>query len=183
MYRKGIPVTKIAAIENVAETTVRYHLQIAARAEPGIRDEHKAALPPEPQRTPEAGLRNLADVIAFHESEGRLPVTHGKTARERALGAWLVHRRREAAQGTLSPTYREALAVIPGWDKSSTRKPTTRHAGSSGLRNCRKSGPTAATGRGIRKRTTPTNARWGYGCMGSGSTTAPAGWALPRRKC
>lgn len=46
MYRKGIPTSKIAAIAGVAETTVRYHLQIAAHAEPGIRDEHKAALPP-----------------------------------------------------------------------------------------------------------------------------------------
>ncbi|MFF1253810.1 helicase associated domain-containing protein [Pseudarthrobacter sp. NPDC058329] len=122
MYRKGIPPSKIASIEGVAETTVRYHLQIAARAEPGIREEHKAALAPAPPRTPEAGLRNLADVIAFHATEGRLPVTHGKSARERALGAWLAHRRRQAAEGTLSPAYRDALAVIPGWDKPSTRK-------------------------------------------------------------
>ena len=122
MYRKGIPTSKIASIEGVAETTVRYHLQIAARAEPGIRDEHKAALAPTPPRTPEAGLRNLADVIAFHGTEGRLPVTHGKSAKERALGSWLAHRRRQAAEGTLSPAYRDALAVIPGWDKPSTRK-------------------------------------------------------------
>lgn len=122
MYRRGIPTSRIAAIQDVAETTVRYHLQIAARAEPGLRDEHKAALPPSARRTPEAGLRNLANVIAFHEVEGRLPVTYGKSARERALGAWLVHRRREAAQGTLSSFYREALAVIPGWDEPSTRK-------------------------------------------------------------
>jgi hypothetical protein len=122
MYRKGIPTSKIAALEDVAETTVRYHLQIAARSEPGIRDEHKAAFSFAVRRTPEAGLRNLAEVIAFHESEGRLPVTHGKSARERALGAWLLRRRREAAQGTLSPTYRDALAVIPEWDKPSTRK-------------------------------------------------------------
>lgn len=122
MYRKGITTSKIASLEDVAETTVRYHLQIAARAEPGIRDEHKAALPPPARRIPKAGLRNLADVLAFNEAEGKLPVTHGKTARERALGVWLVHRRREEAQGTLSPTYREALAVIPGWGKPSTRK-------------------------------------------------------------
>lgn len=122
MYRKGITASRIAALENVAETTVRYHLQIAARAEPGIRDEHKAALPPPAPRTPEAGLRNLTDVIAFYESEGRLPVAHGKSAKERALGAWLVHRRRDAVQGTLSPIYRETLAAIPGWDKLSTRK-------------------------------------------------------------
>ncbi|MDR7161760.1 helicase associated domain-containing protein [Arthrobacter sp. BE255] len=122
MYRKGIPTSKIAAMEDVAETTVRYHLQIAARAEPGIRDEHKAALPLPARRTPDAGLRNLADILALHESEGRLPVTHGKSAKERALSAWLVRRRRDAAQGTLSPIYREALAVIPGWDMPSTRK-------------------------------------------------------------
>lgn len=33
MYRRGIRTSKIAAIEGVAETTVRYHLQVAARAE------------------------------------------------------------------------------------------------------------------------------------------------------
>ena len=33
-----------------------------------------------------------------------------------------MRRRREAAQGTLSPTYREALAVILGLDKFSRRK-------------------------------------------------------------
>lgn len=64
----------------------------------------------------------MADVIAFHETESRLPVPHGKTARERALGSWLSRRRQEAAQGTLSPTYAEALAVIPGWDKLPSRK-------------------------------------------------------------
>ncbi|MEJ1179263.1 MULTISPECIES: hypothetical protein [unclassified Pseudarthrobacter] len=94
-------------------TTVRYHIQIAARGKPAIRDEHRAALPRPERRTPEAGLRNLADIIAFHEAEGRLPVTHGKSARERALGAWLVHRRLQAAQGTLASIYREAPGGHP----------------------------------------------------------------------
>lgn len=122
MYRKGISSSKIAAMEGVAESTVRYHLQIASRAEPSLRDEHKAALPAAVRRPQDKGLRNLADVIAFHESEGMLPVAHGKTSRERALGTWLMRRRREAAQGRLSPLYYEALAVFPGWDKTSTRK-------------------------------------------------------------
>lgn len=30
--------------------------------------------------------------------------------------------RREAAEGSLSPIYREAPAVVPRWDKPSTRK-------------------------------------------------------------
>jgi hypothetical protein len=46
MYRQGIPASKIAAAAGAAATTVRYHLQIAARAEPSIRNEHKAALAP-----------------------------------------------------------------------------------------------------------------------------------------
>jgi hypothetical protein len=122
MYRRGIPTGRIAELEGVAETTVRYHLQIAARADPGIRDEHKAALPPAAPRTLQAGLRNLNHVIAFFRAEGRLPNTHEKSPRERALGAWLVHRRREAAGGRLPHIYREGLSVIPGWDRPSTRK-------------------------------------------------------------
>ncbi|UKA73400.1 helicase associated domain-containing protein [Arthrobacter sp. FW306-06-A] len=120
-YRQGTPTSTIAAAAGVAETTVRYHLQIAVKADPGIRDEHKAAQPPA-RRKSEAGLWNLADVLAFLESHGRLPVSHAKAARERALASWLANRRRDAAEGTLSPTYRYALAVIPGWDKPSTRK-------------------------------------------------------------
>ncbi|MGX1163485.1 helicase associated protein [Arthrobacter sp. SLBN-100] len=121
-YRQGTPASKIATAAGVAETTVRYHLQIAAREDPRIRDEHQAALAPATPRTTEAGLRNLADVLEFHEAHGRLPVSHGKTARERALAAWLANRRRQSAEGGLSRTYRDALAVIPGWDKPSTRK-------------------------------------------------------------
>jgi hypothetical protein len=78
-YRQGTPTSKIAAAAGVAETTGRYHLQIAAREDPRIRDEHKAALVHGTPRTFEAGLRNLADVLDFHEAHGRLPVRHGKT--------------------------------------------------------------------------------------------------------
>ncbi len=86
MYRSGTPTSKIAAWAGVAETTVRYHLQIAAKQDPRLQDERKAALAPPPEpRTTEVGLRNLAEVLAFHDAQGRLPVAHGKTARERAL--------------------------------------------------------------------------------------------------
>ncbi|WP_142059537.1 helicase associated domain-containing protein [Pseudarthrobacter sp. B4EP4b] len=122
MYRQGIPTSKIAAAAGVAATTVRYHLQIAARAEPGIREEHKAALPAVAPQPNQVGLRNLADLLAFHQVHGRLPSSHGKSARERALESWLANRRRQAAEGTLSPAYREGLAVIPDWDKTSRSK-------------------------------------------------------------
>lgn len=138
MYRKGIPSSKSAALEDVAETTVRYHLQIAARAEPGIRDEHKAALPLAARRMPEAGLRNLADVIAFHESEGRLPVTHGKSAKERALGAWLARRRREATEAPSPPSTVKPWRSSPDGTSPQHEKPMTRPDGSSGLEELQK---------------------------------------------
>lgn len=122
LYRRGTQTSKIAAWAGVAETTVRYHLQLAAKQDPGLRDAHKAALVATAPLPSESGLRNLAEVLAFHEAEGRLPVSHGKSARERALGSWLANRRRQSSEGTLSPVYRDALAVIPGWDTPSTRK-------------------------------------------------------------
>lgn len=120
MYRKGIRTSKIAAVASVAETTVRYHLAIAAKLDPCLRAEHQAALPVPPQRLTAAGHRNLADIIAFYKTEGRLPTR--RSAREKTLAAWLHHRRREAAQGTLSPAYAEALDVIPGWSRPSTKQ-------------------------------------------------------------
>lgn len=120
MYRRGISTPKIAAGAGVAETTVRYHLAIAAKQEPGIRAEHQAALTVPRQRMTAAGQRNLEDIIALYQAEGRMPTR--RSAREKALTAWLHHRRQEAAQGTLSPTYAQALDSIPGWSKPSTRQ-------------------------------------------------------------
>lgn len=115
MYRHGITSPKIAEGAGVAESTVRYHLHLAAKAEPGLRDDHKAAAR-KVTRHSSAGLRNLNDTIAFHAAAGRLPTMGGSTPRERALGVWLHRRRLDAVAGTLSPAYREALSVIPGWD-------------------------------------------------------------------
>lgn len=121
MYRRGIPASKIAATEGAAVTTVRYHLQIAGTADPRLRYEHRRALVPV-VRVPAPSLRNLQDTVDFYKTEGRLPRTYGKTPRERALGVWLLRRRKEAADGKLSSTYREVLETIPGWDRPSTRK-------------------------------------------------------------
>jgi hypothetical protein len=121
MYRQGIPSPKIAAYSGAAESTVRYHLHVAAREDPGLRDAHKTAVGRSIRRT-SAGLRNLNDTVAFYETEGRFPTTGGKTARERSLGVWLHRRRQDAAAGTLLPAYREILDTLPGWRQLSTRQ-------------------------------------------------------------
>lgn len=120
MYRNGIPTSIIAALAGVAASTVRYHLRIAARAAPESQVQHKVARGPVSPVTA-GGLKNMADTISFYEREGRLPSSGGYTARERALASWLLSRSRAAARGTLSPAYRDGLAVIPGWDRQPTR--------------------------------------------------------------
>lgn len=121
MYRRGIPAPKIAAADGVAETTVRYHLAIAAKLDPRIRAEHQAVLPAAPPRITAPGKQNLDDILAFYKTEGRLPI-FSRSAREKALAVWLHRRRKEAAQGTLSPAYADALDVIPDWRKPSAKQ-------------------------------------------------------------
>lgn len=74
MYRQGLTTTQIAATAGVGQNTVRYHLAIAAAAEPSIRNDHRNAIrtPPVTRITAE-GLRNLADTIALYKAEDRLP--------------------------------------------------------------------------------------------------------------
>jgi DNA-binding CsgD family transcriptional regulator len=42
MYRQGLTTTQIAATAGAGQSTVRYHLALAA-AEPSIRDDHRTA--------------------------------------------------------------------------------------------------------------------------------------------
>lgn len=120
MYRSGIPAPKIAAVVGAAETTVRYHLAVAAWKDTELRTAHVAAFS-KPQRLTAPGQRNLDDILALYANEGRLPA-RGGTARERALATWLQRRRKEAADGDLSPVYAQALEAIPNWREQPTKR-------------------------------------------------------------
>lgn len=76
MYRRGISAARIAQLVDTPSSTVRYHLQIAKKSDTGLLADHQAALVTPARRTPNPGLRNLSDVISFHQAEGRLPVSH-----------------------------------------------------------------------------------------------------------
>ncbi|MDQ0636379.1 hypothetical protein QFZ40_004350 [Arthrobacter pascens] len=121
MYRQGIPSPAIAAAAGVGKSTVRYHLHIAAQADPSIRNEHRAAAGTPVQPTG-AGLRNMEDLIDLYTTEGRLPSFKGTAPGERALAVWLQRRRQDAIRGALSPIYRDGLKAIPGWDQQPSRK-------------------------------------------------------------
>ena len=120
MYRRGIEPARIADVCGAALTTVRYHLQIAAKADPGLRGEHADAAP---AKVPsDATMQRMHDLVSFYRAEGRLPAAHAKSSSEQNLARWLNRLRRESAAGTLSPTLREGLRVIPDWDQVPSRK-------------------------------------------------------------
>ncbi|WP_104062510.1 helicase associated domain-containing protein [Arthrobacter sp. 4R501] len=122
MYRQGLTTTQISATAGAAQSTVRYHLAIAAAAEPSLRGDHRNAARPTPViRVTAEGVQNLRDTIALYKTEGRLPSSKSASARERALATWLLRRRQDHDQGTLSPTYSDGLKEIPGWEQR-TRK-------------------------------------------------------------
>ena len=57
----------------------------------------------------------MEEVIAWILAEGRLPRDHSEHRGERSMARWLSDRRREAAEGTLDPAYRDGLARVPEW--------------------------------------------------------------------
>lgn len=119
---------------------------IAKRADAGLLAQHRSAKVDPVTRPSKSGLRNLADVIAFHEAKGRLHSPGGKTPRERALGAWLYRRRREVAAGALSPPTETPVSPFLTGISSRRARLTTRHAGSSGWKSSVNSGPPAGHG-------------------------------------
>ncbi|TLM80778.1 helicase associated domain-containing protein [Pseudarthrobacter sp. NamE5] len=122
MYRRGIRPSRIAVLDSAPVTTVRYHLQVAKKIEPGLEAEHAAALPEKAPGPSEAALQRMQDLVSFYRTEGRLPLAHAKSPQEQTLSSWLYLRRRDSAQGTLSPAFRDGLDVIPGWDQASPKK-------------------------------------------------------------
>lgn len=85
MYRRGIPALKIAALNGAAVTTVRYHLQVAAKQNPEIRTEHAAALPVKLPNPTETGLRNMQDVYPSSRPRAGCPPPEGS---HRGSEAW-----------------------------------------------------------------------------------------------
>ncbi|MDQ0664725.1 hypothetical protein QFZ35_003223 [Arthrobacter ulcerisalmonis] len=179
MYRAGIPASSISAVTKVAPSVIRFHLARAAEQDPGLRAAHRAAAPP-PTRITAAGQRNLQDVLALYEAEGRLPVT-GRSRRESTLAGWLTRRREQAAAGTLSPAYATALEAIPNWRDY----PTKRDADAA--RWMQRLGEVAAwlaAGNDWprhNKTDDQRNAPWACGCTPSASTTGPGSSPRPRR--
>ncbi|WP_432246266.1 helicase associated domain-containing protein (plasmid) [Arthrobacter sp. G.S.26] len=121
MYRQGVPVRRIAALARVAGSSVRYHLALAKRQDPGLAEAHQQLLPRAP-RTTTAGRTNLAEILSLFHSTGRLPSAVGTTVRERSLASWLHDRRQEANSNSLSPAYADQLATIPGWAEVPSKK-------------------------------------------------------------
>jgi hypothetical protein len=46
----------------------------------------------------------------------RYPSRNAESTAERTLAVWLQRRREDARAGRLAPTFREGLAILPGWE-------------------------------------------------------------------
>ncbi|MFJ5696582.1 helicase associated domain-containing protein [Arthrobacter sp. NPDC093139] len=115
MYRGGLTQARIAELVRAPASTVRYHLRIAAAADPGLRPAHEAAAVRKTMVTAQ-GLERMQQLVAMVQETGRYPSTNAESTSERTLASWLQRRREDARAGTLPPAFREGLAVLPGWE-------------------------------------------------------------------
>ncbi len=117
MYRLGLSRKRIAELVRAEPATVGYHLVIARRQDPGLEAAHLAAAGTKAGPSP-ADLARMEEIIAWIKAEGRLPRDRSEDKGERSMARWLSDRRREAADGTFHPAYRDGLAQVPGWDEN-----------------------------------------------------------------
>ena len=116
MYRLGLSRQRIAALVRAEPATVGYHLALARRQDPRLEAEHQAATVATPVPYPSTtDLARMNELIVWVKAEGRLPSDRSGQRGERSMARWLSVRRREAAEGTMDPAYREGLAQVPGW--------------------------------------------------------------------
>lgn len=136
MYRKGLSRGQIADLTGAAAATVGYHLGLARTQDLGLQSEHETAVR-KPAVTGQ-GRERMGQLVAFVQDTGRYP-SKSSHAAERTLAEWLQRRRREAADGTLAPAYRQGLAVLPGWRGTSPLPPAglpSEYRGAERLRPC-----------------------------------------------
>jgi hypothetical protein len=114
MYRLGLSRKRIAELVRAEPATVGYHLVIPRRQDPGLEVAHLAAAVPKSSPSP-AGRARMEEIISWVRAEGQFPRDSSEDKREQPMARWLSDRRREAAESTLHPAYRDGLARIPGW--------------------------------------------------------------------
>lgn len=117
MYRLGLSRKRIAELVRAEPATVGYHLVIARRRDPELEAAHLTAAGAKSRRSA-VNLARMEEIISWVTDEGRFPRDRSDDMRERSMARWLSYRRREAAEGTLDPAYRDGLAQMPGWQEN-----------------------------------------------------------------
>jgi hypothetical protein len=116
MYRKGLSRGKIAELTGAPLRIVGYHLTVARSLQPGLAAEHEEAVLRAPRGLiSDQSMERTAQLVEWVQENGRYPSTKATDKTERGLAAWLIRRRREAREGTLSPAFREGLGVLTDW--------------------------------------------------------------------
>lgn len=170
MYRLGLSRRRIAELVRAEPATVGYHLVIARRQDPGLEPAHQAAAVTQAGPSP-ADIARMEEGIAWIMVEGRLPRDRSEDKGERSMARWLSERRREAAEGTLSPAYRDGLARVRS-GQGTPGQQRTRPGGMTASPSWRTSAPKATTGPATT--TTPRNGNTLLVCGSTPSGTSTA---------
>lgn len=118
MYAAGLTVREIAEHCHRRDNTVRLHLQIRERHQPGLRAQHQTSLADRgPDRPTTGWRRRLTEAQSFHIERGRLPSYDGEPD-ERSLHAWIAAQRRANNHGTLPIPKIVLMESLPGWNAS-----------------------------------------------------------------
>lgn len=115
MYRRGLSRGKIAELTGTPLRTVGYHLTVARKLDPELPGQHEEAAGKIAKRVTGPSLERMAQLIVWVQRNGRYPSTKAAAKTERGLAAWLIRRRKEAREGTLSPEFRDGLIALPDW--------------------------------------------------------------------
>jgi hypothetical protein len=114
LFGLGVSIRGISALTGARQSSVRQRIYASATSDPGLLEKHRSASHA-PTRVTVAGLRNMKDIVALFEAEGRLPSF--KSPRERSLAAWLQRRQEDETHGVLASVYREGLMPVAGWTR------------------------------------------------------------------
>jgi hypothetical protein len=112
MYRLGLSRKRIAELVGAEPATVGYHLVIARGRDPELETAHQKA---SSTKSSPSRLARMEEIINWVTDEGRFPRGRSEDKVERSMARWLSDRRREEADDTLDPAYRDGLAQVPGW--------------------------------------------------------------------
>lgn len=116
MYAAGLTVREIADRCHREVATIRLHLRVREKYDPGLHATHAIALASrDPDRPSTHWRQRLRDVLEFRAVNNRLPSNSAENV-ERSLARWVAVQRNSYKKGQMSPAKVILLDQLEGWE-------------------------------------------------------------------